>query len=577
MKKTHVLYIISAMRNYLYIKTIAEKRSLISKDKLNALSDITGKDIISTAQCFIGHGFAELAMSDDKDYIEKVHSGLQSAGAGVFKISRDEMEQLFSRTLRADAVAETENSFIVQYGNNEIKLNKKQPINIIIGSDCEKVDSDKLQAIMLNSKYSVLIYFRNDNVIIRIDSDRTNLSGIMNADRFSKSENMKTLLKHAEAKAAQSNRDMFYSLNYIPGRPDIAHYAVISSILFNRGFYEFSYDEGYYNEQAGREDMHFDYDYKYRIYKPHEQVLERAIFSRFKLGGFIGAPLIVLGILLFMAGPHTGLHVFRYALIGAFVYYTVIFANYFRFKSFIEDIPSSSIKSLSIGLREIKGSVLEMNAIPSLISGMKCVFFRYYKYAKVKTDKGEQWKIKEIGEYLPERFYIQQDGYVLEIETKGAIMDLNNMQKYTIPFYLLKSGIRDSRVYYVEESIPVFSDIYVMGSVIDKDNRAAYTRFLKNKKSDSEYMRQFDRDRNNEIDMNEWEEAKKAIDTEFRRIEDEKLQNELLRVCRTKDDNMLFISDRSEKSIIKSMNIYLSLAAFLGIVSIVWAAFLIWR
>lgn len=565
------------MSNYLFIKPIAEKKSLIGKGKLKELSEISGKDIIWTGQKFIGRGFAEFLYSDENDAVEKVYNSLISAKTGVYWVSGKEINALADNTIVADSIEETADKLSVRYGNDSISLKKKQHINIVIGADNKKIDSDNLQAIMLDQRYSILLYFKHDNIIVRIDSDRTNLSGIEDADKYSKSENMKKLIKHIEHGAAACNRDMFYSLNFIPNSsPDIGHYAAISSILYNKGFYDFQYNENFYSENAGSQESKFDYDYKYRIYKPHEEVLERAIFSGFKLAGLVFGPLVVLGVLLFMAGPHTGVHIFRYALIGAFIYYTVVFANYFRFKSYIEDIPTSSIKSLSIGLREIKGSVLDMNAIPSLISGMKCVFFRYYKYVKVKTDKGEQWKLNEIGEYLPERFYIQQDGYVLEIETKGATMDLNNIQKYTTPFYLMKSSIRNNKVYYMEESIPVFSDVYVLGSVINKDNREAFSRFLKSRKSDRDYMKQFDSDNNNEIDMNEWEEAKKAIEAEFNSIQDDKLQNELLRVCRTKDDRMLFISDRSEKSIIKGINVYLTIAAVLGIISVIWAAYLIW-
>ena len=564
------------MRHFLYIKTISHKKSLISPDILQNIAKTTENDIFYVSQKFVGTGFSEFFSSEDIDAVNALKGKLAQLKIESYILDDSNAEKIRANLIDADIITETNNEFIFTSKGKNITVSKSQPILIVIGCDEQKLENSNVQSVFMCRKYSIFAFFGNDGLMFRIDSDSANVSGVRNAYLYSKTENMKILISHLKEGSSFFAMDKDYSHNYIPSLgAEMRDYAITAAVLFNNGFYGHSYDEEFYNMNILEQENEFDYDYNYKIYKPGTKILTRAIYSVFDMNLYVFAPLAVmfgLYILLFGIGPQY----YSYALMAAFLYYIAVFIKYFRFKSYIEDIPTSSVKSISVGLREITGSVLETNSIPSLISGTKCVFFRYYKYKRMNTDNGKKWKLDEIGEYLPERFYVQDNGFIMEVDTKNAIMDLNNTQKYVTPYYLMKSAIRNPDIYYIEQSIPVFSDVYIMGSVVSKDSREAFSRYLKNRKSDKDFMKQFDEDNNNEIDINEWENAKAVIASEFEAIQDNKLQNELLRITKTDDDKIMFISDRSEKSIVKNMNIYLICSGLFALASIFVAVKLLW-
>ncbi len=566
------------MKQYIFIKTISEKKSYIKKDFLRKISQSIDRDIIWTSQKFVGKGFSELLNTENEDKIKKMRNGLNTLGIDFFEMNEDDMNKRTSRMIEVSDMKETDNHYILEYSGEKLELSKNDDILIIVGINQMRIERPSLQAIQIEGNYSIFIYFKNAQVIAEIDSRTTNLSGLKNASKFSRTENIKILLNELKKKANKYFEDMEYSANYMSGLSiDIKSYVSRSSLLFDLKYYEYNYSNEIMEQDTNKYENQFDYDYNYKIYAPNERILQSTLYSRFNLKLLLNLPLIVVFIFYFIGKTQPGLYFFNFFNILFFIYYVFLFVKYFKFKALIEDIPTSTIESLSIGLREIKGTILDRNAIPSLISGIKCVFFRYFKYSKVKTDKGEQWSLVEIGEYLPERFFIQNNGYVMEVETKKSMLDIHNKAKYMTPFYLMKSLIRDKNTYYIEESLPIYNDIYVMGSVINKDSKKSFNTFLKSRKNDTQYMKQFDKNNDNQIDMNEWEEAKKQIEIEFNENQTEKRQNEILKICHTKDDGLFFISDKSEKELIKGLNIYLILTLLYGALSFILTLNLIWR
>ncbi len=566
------------MKKYIFIKTMAKKKSYIKNDFLRKISRSIDKDMIWTSQRFIGKGFSELLNTESEEKIKKMKNGLNTSGIDFFEMNEDEINKRIYRMIKVSDMKEADNHYILEYLDGKLELSKNDDILIIAGIDQMHIEKPSLQAIQIEGNYSIFIYFKNAQVIAEIDSKSTNLSGLKNASKFSRTENIKILLNEVKMKANKYFEDMEYSANYMPGLSvDMKSYVCKASLLFDLNYYEYNYPKEIFEQETNKYENQFDYDYNYKVYAPNERILQSTLYSKFNLKLLLNLPLIVVFIFYFIGKTQPGLYIFNFFNIIFFIYYVFLFVKYFRFKSLIEDIPTSTIESLSIGLREIKGTILDRNAIPSLVSGIKCVFYRYFKYSKVKTDKGEQWVLVEIGEYLPERFFIQNNGYVMEVETRKSILDIHNKAKYMTPFYLMKSFIRDKNTYYIEESLPVYNDVYIMGSVINKDSRESFNTFLKSRKNDTQYMKQFDKNNDNQIDMNEWEKAKKQIEIEFNENQAEKKQNEILKMCHTKDDGLFFISDKSEKELIKGLNIYLILTLIYGALSFVLTLNLIWR
>jgi len=133
------------------------------------------------------------------------------------------------------------------------------------------------------------------------------------------------------------------------------------------------------------------------------------------------------------------------------------------------------------------------------------------------------------------------------------------------------------KIKFVEEMLPVSSEVFVIGSAVYSDRNKEIENFVKNKKIDKEYMDKFDENKDKFIDADEWEKAKHQMDLEFDERENKKKDHEHLSIQYTKDDNILFISDMSEMAVIKRFNLFLTFSGIVGIISFITAIILLWR
>jgi hypothetical protein len=67
------------------------------------------------------------------------------------------------------------------------------------------------------------------------------------------------------------------------------------------------------------------------------------------------------------------------------------------------------------------------------------------------------------------------------------------------------------------------------------------------------------------------------MEIEFDEKENKKRDHEHLSIQYTKDDNILFISDMSEMSVLKRFNLFIIFSGIIGIISFIFGIILIWR
>lgn len=551
--------------NYnLYVKTIAPRKSQVDRKTLDSISSKTGLDSMHVVQRFIGEGFASLIHSTEKERIENMKRDLESIDIKSFIIDEEEKKQMHSIIAEAVSLKENDSGIYFKTNRGRIEIKKRDNILVIAGINERKVMNNTFKSLLLDRNVLICLYFSNQNTIVKLPIKKMDLSSVKGADRFSKTVNVKKLLDSLKESAVSYNEDFNYSLNYIPGiSGSIDDYAVTASMLFSNGFYSYEYPSAIFEENTEDESEKFSYDYHYDVYPAHKRFFKKKLVSVNSMRIIVLLPLALNIAVLFLINDILTPRAAGFAGIAITLYYLFFFFKYLKFRMFIEEIPTSSIESVSIGLRELKGSIMDRNAIPAFVSGMKCVYFRFYKYKYEKHyEKGREkagWRLQRIGEYIPDRFYIEDNGFAMEVDTRNAVLDIRNRAKYSSPHFLVNAAVRNKDVYYIEESLPVYSNVYIMGTVTDRDSRKAFADFLKKRKYDRDYMKQFDANSDGDIDMSEWENAKSHIENEYSRMQLNKKQNELLKIGYHKDDGLLFISDRSEKGIIKNINIYLIL------------------
>jgi len=375
--------------------------------------------------------------------------------------------------------------------------------------------------------------------------------------KYSKMENFKQLLLAIKEKASSYREDTSYNINYTPDTNiSLVEYSSICGRLYQSGMYDFEYSDEFYNPEYSEEKQEM-YNFKYKIYAPGDIMITNMGIARLNPYKHILYPFIFLAICIFVA-MKTGIYILAaYAIPPATAYMIFMFIKMMKLRMFIQDIPSAKIESVAVGLNEIKGTVLETNSIPSPISGIKCVYFRYKKMIKIEDSSETKWETAEIGEYLPEHFYVQQRGKRIAVETKGAVFDLHNKQEYSKTLNTLYYGGHNPNIKYIEENIPVMADVYILGSVITKDYDDELRAYIRDRKTDREYADKFDLNTDRIIDNDEWDSMKTAIEKEFADKMSGLDPNELLKIAKTKDDKMLFISDISEKQILTRLKMFL--------------------
>jgi hypothetical protein len=104
--------------------------------------------------------------------------------------------------------------------------------------------------------------------------------------------------------------------------------------------------------------------------------------------------------------------------------------HWFKRKRLIEDIPTSKIRGIAMGLVEVKGKALpaakEIRKSP--LSGKKCVYYRYLVEKLVSTGKSSHWVTVRKGR-SPEPFYLKDSTGEVMVDPKYA--ELNIPKSYT--------------------------------------------------------------------------------------------------------------------------------------------------
>jgi len=228
-----------------------------------------------------------------------------------------------------------------------------------------------------------------------------------------------------------------------------------------------------------------------------------------------------------------------------------------REKNMIENVPSSPIRSVAMGLAEIKGQAPRDGVTPAPLSGTPCLYYRYLVEEERSRPKGgTEWVTVDQGaSNVP--FHIEDPTGRILVNPDGADIILGrDFQKVE-----RAGGWLSRRKRYSEWRINPGDFVYVIGTVsnmrnIVADDRARLQDRLQQVKRDPGAMKRFDLDGSGTIDPQEWAGAVAVV-------KDDLLREQLARpaaapqanLCLGKGDveDTFVISDKDERSIASSL------------------------
>ncbi|MFH1379067.1 MAG: hypothetical protein ABII23_02195 [bacterium] len=249
-------------------------------------------------------------------------------------------------------------------------------------------------------------------------------------------------------------------------------------------------------------------------------------------------------------------------------------------KRMIEDIPTSKIKSMALGLVEIKGNILKTVDIKTPYSYTACVYYYFIKERYDRSSKGGgSWRVVNQGR-SKQPFYIDDGSGKILVDPRD--IDLAGGPRYVnYPGFL-----RDERVkeWYLLNN----EEVYLIGTACKardfmQEFDILVTQELRNLKKDAERLNMFDTNKDGVIDAEEWDKAAQFIKQTMKEKQIHKLQDiphADVAIKRDAEHDLFIISKLSEKVLISRLlwrgigSIILSLALFCGSVVMLMPEFL---
>ena len=228
-----------------------------------------------------------------------------------------------------------------------------------------------------------------------------------------------------------------------------------------------------------------------------------------------------------------------------------------RRKRMIENVPSSRIRSVAMGLAEIVGAARPKTPLTARLSGVSCVFYRYLIEREERGSRGrDRWVTVDQGQSI-DPFYLQDPTGTILVDPAGAEIVLRQAYRKVER----DGGWFSKRKRYTEWRIVPGQRVYALGTVrklrdLARESRAALQQRLRELKHDEQALAAFDADRDGRISTEEWGNAvrverdrllQEAVSTPAREPQDD------LMLGRGDTETTFVIADRGEKSLVRML------------------------
>jgi hypothetical protein len=237
-----------------------------------------------------------------------------------------------------------------------------------------------------------------------------------------------------------------------------------------------------------------------------------------------------------------------------------------RRKRLIENVPSSRIRSVAMGLAELVGRVRQRTPQRAPFTGTTCAYFRF-TVEKYTGGKNKRWQVVEKGESA-EPFWLEDETGRLLVNPAGAEAVLRTAYREV----RRDGGIFSHKKRYTEYRLIEGQRAYVLGTVGHARDRARERREdlagrLRDLKADAERLRAFDADRDGRISDAEWGGAVAAVKDDLLRREaaEPRDPGEEIVIGKGQAEDTFILADRGEASLVRHLNIQVAVALLLGV------------
>lgn len=214
----------------------------------------------------------------------------------------------------------------------------------------------------------------------------------------------------------------------------------------------------------------------------------------------------------------------------------------------IENTPTSKIRSVAMGMVEIKGTARRQYALVSPMSNIACVFYRLTRY---KRNNKNNWVVSSITSSGQVPFWVEDDTGRISVDPSGASVKPAHRQESFDQGSIAFGGFSSSDEKWVEELIYDGALVYVLGEAQPKIQRGASKNerrvaALRQLKQDRQRLAEFDSNGDGRIDADEWQTARDAVDEQLLHedltaSEQRRLQEDLVVISRPRQRALPFI------------------------------------
>ncbi|MBN1354429.1 MAG: hypothetical protein JW994_07155 [Candidatus Omnitrophica bacterium] len=260
------------------------------------------------------------------------------------------------------------------------------------------------------------------------------------------------------------------------------------------------------------------------------------------------------------------------------VWYFFFGFNRFRRKRLIENIPTSTIRGLAMGLVELSGKAETKIPIKSPLTQTDCVLYMYKIEERRRSGRSSSWATIASGNSFAYPFLVNDGTGRAMVFPTGAEMILPVDYKFTTGIFkdmpetlidfMEKNRIRHSswlgsrtlrfKEWFIKENEPV----YILGTAqtagrAPVDYKKELTRRIKELKKNPHEMERMDLNKDGEISAEEWDLAVSKVE--------ENLLDEILKKSPEEEpvdaivsggdiEKVFIISDHSEKELMKKLS-----------------------
>ncbi len=265
--------------------------------------------------------------------------------------------------------------------------------------------------------------------------------------------------------------------------------------------------------------------------------------------------------------------------------------NRLKRKRMIENIPTSTVRSMAMGEVELIGRAEPYHQpLTGPFTHSPCVYYRYLIEEYESDGKHSRWVTIAKGDSSASPFYLSDEtGRVLVAPAKAEMLVDQKLRTQTmssqIERFLTDSGLRARGLFgfarplrFTEWHIRPQETSYVLGfaqknQTFLKDHQDRLNQLLMEVKKDKDLMAQFDLNQDGEISPEEWDFAAKGMEQKL--LEDLAHKTALHQeqadvvIAFNPNSRIFIISDKDQKELLSSLSWHCGLAIYGGAASVI--------